>query len=168
VRKVPLLFLQNITGFMVGKEFEHGGIARDGAKMVHAVAAAQVPKFTVIVGGSYGAGNYAMCGRGYSPRLLWMWPSSKISVMGGQQAADVLFTVKQASETKKMTKKQEAEFKQPILERYEREGSAYYATARLWDDGIIDPVDTRTAVALGISMSLNAPIPEHRFGVFRM
>jgi len=170
VRKIPLLFLQNITGFMVGKEFEHGGIARDGAKMVHAVATAQVPKFTVIIGGSYGAGNYAMCGRGYFPRLVWMWPTSKISVMGGQQAADVLFTVKQASggAEKKMTKKEVAEFKQPILERYEREGSAYYATARLWDDGILDPVDTRTAVALGISMSLNAPIPEHRFGVFRM
>ncbi len=168
VRKIPLLFMQNITGFMVGKEFEHGGIARDGAKMVHAVATAQVPKFTVIIGGSYGAGNYAMCGRGYFPRLLWMWPASKISVMGGQQAADVLFTVKQAGEKKKMTKKQEAEFKQPILERYEREGSAYYATARLWDDGILDPTDTRNAVALGISMSLNAPIAEHKFGVFRM
>jgi acetyl-CoA carboxylase carboxyltransferase component len=170
VRKIPLVFLQNITGFIVGKEFEHGGIARDGAKMVHAVATAQVPKFTVIIGGSYGAGNYAMCGRGYFPRLLWMWPTSKISVMGGQQAADVLFTVKQAAEgaKKKTTKKQEAEFKKPILERYEREGSAYYATARLWDDGILDPVDTRTALGLGISMSLNAPVPEHRFGVFRM
>jgi acetyl-CoA carboxylase carboxyltransferase component len=172
VRKIPLLFLQNITGFMVGKEFEHGGIARDGAKMVHAVATARVPKFTVIIGGSYGAGNYAMCGRGYFPRLLWMWPTSKISVMGGQQAADVLLTVKQARDAgekkSKMTKKQETEFKAPILERYEREGSAYYATARLWDDGIIEPMDTRNAVALGISMSLNAPIPEHRFGVFRM
>jgi acetyl-CoA carboxylase carboxyltransferase component len=164
----------------VGKEFEHGGIARDGAKMVHAVAAAQVPKFTVIIGGSYGAGNYAMCGRGYSPRLLWMWPASKISVMGGQQAADVLWTVKQsdgkqaaraghaaheAAGTSAMT---EAEFKQPILEKYEREGSAYYSTARLWDDGVLDPVDTRQALALGISLSLNAPIPDHRFGVFRM
>jgi acetyl-CoA carboxylase carboxyltransferase component len=168
VRKIPLVFLQNITGFMVGKEFEHGGIARDGAKMVHAVATAQVPKFTVIIGGSYGAGNYAMCGRGYFPRLLWMWPTSKISVMGGQQAAEVLFTVKRAGEKKKMTKTQESEFKKPILERYEREGSAYYATARLWDDGILDPVDTRTALGLGISMSLNAPVPEHRFGVFRM
>jgi acetyl-CoA carboxylase carboxyltransferase component len=179
-RKVPLVFLQNITGFIVGKEFEHGGIARDGAKMVHAVAAAQVPKFTVIIGGSYGAGNYAMCGRGYSPRLLWMWPASKISVMGGQQAADVLWTVKQsdgkqaaraghaaheAAGTSAMT---EAEFKQPILEKYEREGSAYYSTARLWDDGVLDPVDTRQALALGISLSLNAPIPDHRFGVFRM
>ena len=165
-RKVPLLFLQNITGFIVGKEFEHGGIARDGAKMVHAVAAAQVPKFTVIIGGSYGAGNYAMCGRGYSPRLLWMWPSSKISVMGGQQAADVLWTVKDAGE--KSRPADEAAFKQPILEKYEREGSAYYSTARLWDDGILDPVDTRAALALGLSLSLNAPIPEHRFGVFRM
>ena len=164
-RKIPLLFLQNITGFIVGKEFEHGGIARDGAKMVHAVATAQVPKFTVIIGGSYGAGNYAMCGRGYSPRLLWMWPSAKISVMGGQQAADVLWTVKQAE---KPAAGEEAEFKKPILDKYEREGSAYYSTARLWDDGVIDPVDTRTAVALGISLSLNAPIPKHRFGVFRM
>jgi acetyl-CoA carboxylase carboxyltransferase component len=167
VRKIPLLFLQNVTGFIVGKEFEHGGIARDGAKMVHAVATAQVPKFTVIIGGSYGAGNYAMCGRGYFPRLLWMWPTSNISVMGGQQAADVLFAVK-ASGEKRMTKKREREFKEPILEQYEREGSAYYATARLWDDGVIDPLDTRNAVALGISISLNAPIPEHRFGVFRM
>jgi acetyl-CoA carboxylase carboxyltransferase component len=166
-RKVPLLFLQNITGFIVGKEFEHGGIARDGAKMVHAVATAQVPKFTVIMGGSYGAGNYAMCGRGYSPRLLWMWPAAKISVMGGQQAADVLWTVRQA-ESKHAAGADEAEFKKPILEKYEREGSAYYSTARLWDDGIIDPVDTRPAVALGISLSLNAPIPDHRFGVFRM
>ena len=166
-RRVPLLFLQNITGFIVGREFEHGGIARDGAKMVHAVAAAQVPKFTVIVGGSYGAGNYAMCGRGYAPRLLWMWPTAKISVMGGAQAADVLWTVKQA-EGKPGTAEEERAFKSPILEKYEREGSAYYATARLWDDGIIDPLDTRQAVALAISLSLNAPIPEHRFGVFRM
>jgi acetyl-CoA carboxylase carboxyltransferase component len=166
-RRIPLLFLQNITGFIVGKEFEHGGIARDGAKMVHAVATAQVPKFTVIVGGSYGAGNYAMCGRGYSPRLLWMWPTAKISVMGGQQAADVLWTVKQSDGGKAIAAEEEA-FKRPILERYEREGSAYYSAARLWDDGILDPVDTRTAVALGISLSLNAPIPEHRFGVFRM
>ncbi|HXV13559.1 MAG TPA: carboxyl transferase domain-containing protein [Candidatus Krumholzibacteria bacterium] len=167
VRRIPLLFLQNITGFIVGKEFEHGGIARDGAKMVHAVATAQVPKFTVIVGGSYGAGNYAMCGRGYSPRLLWMWPSAKISVMGGQQAADVLWTVKQ-SEGKQPSAGEEADFKKPILDKYEREGNAYYSTARLWDDGVIDPVDTRTAVALGISLSLNAYIPKHRFGVFRM
>jgi acetyl-CoA carboxylase carboxyltransferase component len=150
----------------VGKEFEHGGIARDGAKMVHAVAAAQVPKFTVIIGGSYGAGNYAMCGRGYSPRLLWMWPNAKISVMGGQQAADVLWTVKQ--DDGKTTAADEAAFKKPILEKYEREGSAFYSTARLWDDGVIDPLDTRQAVGLAISLSLNAPIPDHRFGVFRM
>jgi len=171
VRRIPLVFLQNITGFIVGKEFEHGGIARDGAKMVHAVATAQVPKFTVIVGGSYGAGNYAMCGRGYSPRLLWMWPTAKISVMGGAQAADVLTMVKRAgleAEGKQMGEKEEAAFRRPILEKYEREGSAYYATARMWDDGILDPADTRIALALGISMSLNAPIPEHRFGVFRM
>jgi len=171
VRKIPLLFLQNITGFIVGKEFEHGGIAKDGAKMVHAVATAQVPKFTVIVGGSHGAGNYAMCGRGYFPRLLWMWPTAKISVMGGEQAADVLVTIKKAAlaaEGKTMSPEEEEEFRRPILEKYEREGSAYYATARLWDDGIIDPLDTRKAVALGISMSLNAPIPDHRFGVFRM
>jgi acetyl-CoA carboxylase carboxyltransferase component len=161
-RKIPLLFLQNITGFMVGKEFEHGGIARDGAKMVHAVATAQVPRFTVIIGGSYGAGNYAMCGRGYAPRLLWMWPTSRISVMGGQQAADVLWTVRSDDA------KDEAAFKASVLDKYEREGNAYHSTARLWDDGIIDPVDTRTAVALGLSLSLNAPIPEHRFGVFRM
>jgi len=171
VRKIPLIFLQNITGFMVGKEFEHGGIAKDGAKMVHAVATAQVPKFTVIVGGSHGAGNYAMCGRGHFPRQLWMWPTSKISVMGGAQAADVLLTVKKAglaADGKKITAKDEAAFRKPILERYEREGSAYYASARLWDDGIIEPTDTRNALALGISMSLNADIPDHQFGVFRM
>jgi len=172
VRKIPIIFLQNITGFIVGKEYEHGGIAKDGAKMVHAVATAQVPRFTVIIGGSHGAGNYAMCGRGYFPRLLFMWPTAKISVMGGEQASDVLFTVKQEQlrfrGEEMMDAAAEAEFKAPILERYEREGSAYYATARLWDDGIIDPLDTRTALALGISMSLNAPIPDHRFGVFRM
>jgi acetyl-CoA carboxylase carboxyltransferase component len=171
VRKVPLVFLQNITGFIVGKEFEHGGIAKDGAKMVHAVANAQVPRFTVIVGGSHGAGNYAMCGRGYFPRLLWMWPASKISVMGGEQAADVLLTVKKAAleaEGKKMKPEEEKKFREPILKRYEAEGSAYYATARLWDDGIIEPLDTRKAIALGISMALNAPIPGHEFGVFRM
>jgi acetyl-CoA carboxylase carboxyltransferase component len=171
VRKIPLVFLQNITGFIVGKEFEHGGIAKDGAKMVHAVANAQVPKFTIIVGGSHGAGNYAMCGRGYFPRLLWMWPMSKISVMGGEQAANVLLTVKKAalaSEGKEMSPEEEEKFKAPILEKYEKEGSAYYATARLWDDGIIEPLDTRNALALGISMALNAPIPDHKFGVFRM
>jgi acetyl-CoA carboxylase carboxyltransferase component len=171
VKKIPLIFLQNITGFIVGKDFEHGGIAKDGAKMVHAVANAQVPRFTLIVGGSHGAGNYAMCGRGYFPRLLWMWPTSKISVMGGEQAASVLVTVKKTAleaEGKTMTPEEEAAFKAPILEKYEREGSAYYATARLWDDGIIEPLDTRSALALAISMSLNAPIPKHEFGVFRM
>jgi acetyl-CoA carboxylase carboxyltransferase component len=171
VRKIPLIFLQNITGFIVGKEFEHGGIAKDGAKMVHAVANAQVPRFTLIIGGSHGAGNYAMCGRGYFPRLMWMWPTSKISVMGGEQAANVLATVKQAAlelEGKTMTSEETEEFKRPILEKYEREGSAYYASARLWDDGIIEPLDTRKALALAISMSLNQFIPEHQFGVFRM
>ncbi len=171
VRKIPLVFLQNITGFIVGKEFEHGGIAKDGAKMVHAVANAQVPRFTVIIGASHGAGNYAMCGRGYFPRLLWMWPTSKISVMGGEQAAGVLTTVKRAAlelDGKSMTQEEEDVFKAPILEKYEREGSAYYATARLWDDGIIEPLDTRRALALAISMSLNQFIAEHQFGVFRM
>jgi acetyl-CoA carboxylase carboxyltransferase component len=171
VRKIPLVFLQNVTGFIIGKEFEHGGIAKDGAKMVHAVATAQVPKFTLIVGGSHGAGNYAMCGRGYSPRLLWMWPTSKISVMGGREAADVLLTVKQAGlerDGKAMTPEQAEAFRQPILDTYEREGNAYHASARLWDDGIIEPTDTRTALGLAISMSLNAPIPDHKFGVFRM
>jgi acetyl-CoA carboxylase carboxyltransferase component len=172
VRKIPLIFLQNITGFIVGKEFEHGGIAKDGAKMVHAVANAQVPRFTLVIGASHGAGNYAMCGRGYFPRLMWMWPTSKISVMGGEQASDVLFTVKQAAlemeGKKKMTAAEEKKFKAPILKRYEREGSAYYATARLWDDGIIEPLDTRQALGLAISMSLNRMIPDHQFGVFRM
>lgn len=171
VRKIPLIFLQNITGFIVGKEFEHGGIAKDGAKMVHAVATAQVPKFTLIVGGSHGAGNYAMCGRGYFPRLLWMWPTSKISVMGGAQAADVLVTVKKSgleAQGKKMSARDEEAFRRPILEKYEEEGSAYYASARLWDDGIIEPLDTRNALALAISMSLNSYIDDHQFGVFRM
>jgi len=171
VRKIPLLFLQNITGFIVGKEYEHGGIAKDGAKMVHAVATAQVPRFTLIIGGSHGAGNYAMCGRGYFPRLLWMWPTSKISVMGGEQAADVLCTVKMSQlekAGKTMTDKEQMEFKKPILERYEKESSAYYATARLWDDGIIEPTDTRTALGLSIAMSLNTPIGNQEFGVFRM
>ncbi|MFC1564202.1 carboxyl transferase domain-containing protein [candidate division KSB1 bacterium] len=171
VRKIPIVFLQNITGFIVGKQYEHGGIASDGAKMVHAVAAAQVPKFTVIIGGSHGAGNYAMCGRGYFPRQLWMWPASKISVMGGEQAADVLTQVKveQLKEDgKKLTKKEIEKIREPILEKYEREGSAYYASARLWDDGIIDPLDTRNVLAMGISASLNNPIPDHKFGVFRM
>ena len=171
VRKIPLVFLQNITGFIVGKDYEHGGIAKDGAKMVHAVATAQVPRFTVIVGGSHGAGNYAMCGRGYDPRLLWMWPNAKISVMGGEQAADVLVSVKLAKLEAKgetMTPEEQEALKAPILEKYAREGSAYYASARIWDDGIIEPLDTRTALALAISASLNEPIPDHNFGVFRM
>lgn len=171
VRKVPLIFLQNITGFIVGKQYEHGGIAKDGAKLVHAVANADVPKFTVIIGGSYGAGNYGMCGRAYAPRLLWMWPNAKICVMGGEQAANVLLTVKLQAlkkEGKKMNKSEQEEFKKPILKKYEEESSAYYSTARLWDDGILEPLQTRTALGLGISMALNSPIPEHKFGVFRM
>ena len=154
-RRVPLLFLQNITGFMVGKEYEAGGIAKDGAKLVTAVACAQVPKFTVIVGGSFGAGNYGMCGRAYAPRQLWMWPNARISVMGGEQAATVLSAVGRSDP-------------EEIRAKYEREGNPYYSTARLWDDGVIDPVDTRRVVALGISAALNAPIPETTFGVFRM
>jgi acetyl-CoA carboxylase carboxyltransferase component len=154
-RRVPLVFLQNITGFMVGKEYEAGGIARDGAKMVMAVANAQVPKFTVVIGGSFGAGNYAMCGRAYEPRQLWMWPNARISVMGGEQAATVLTMVGDADPDE-------------IREKYEREGNPYHSTARLWDDGIIDPLDTRRVLALGISAALNAPIPETTFGVFRM
>ncbi|MCB0265387.1 MAG: methylcrotonoyl-CoA carboxylase, partial [Calditrichaeota bacterium] len=170
-RKIPLLFLQNITGFIVGKEYEHGGIARNGAKLVHAVANAQVPKFTVIVGGSYGAGNYGMCGRGYDPRLLWMWPNGRISVMGGEQAADVLATVKKRSlekQGKSVSAEEFAEYRAEILAQYEAEASPYYSTARIWDDGIIDPAKTREALALGIAMSLNAPIPDQKFGVFRM
>ncbi|MFC1502721.1 carboxyl transferase domain-containing protein, partial [bacterium] len=170
-RRIPLVFLQNITGFIVGKQYEHGGIAKDGAKLVHAVANAQVPKFTVIVGGSYGAGNYAMCGRGYDPRLLWMWPNSRICVMGGEQAADVLLTVKMAglkNQGKKMLKTEQTAFKKSIIERYESEATPYYSTARIWDDGILDPVDTRTALGLSIAMSLNAPVPDQKYGVFRM
>lgn len=170
-RRIPLVFLQNITGFIVGKEYEHGGIAKDGAKMVHAVATAQVPKFTLVTGGSYGAGNYAMCGRGYLPRLMWMWPTSKICVMGGEQAADVLASVKARQMERKlsdMSEKERAAIRQPILDTYERESSAYYATSRLWDDGILDFLDTRNAIGLAIAAALNAPIPEHRFGVFRM
>ena len=171
-RKIPLLFLQNITGFMVGKEYEAGGIARDGAKLVHAVANAQVPKLTVIIGGSFGAGNYGMCGRAYSPRFLWMWPNARISVMGGEQAAHVLRTVKQdqlarRSETL-MTPEEEAEFMQPTLDKYEAEGSPYYSTARLWDDGILDPAQTRAVLGLALSACLNAPIKETKYGVFRM
>ena len=170
-RQTPLIFLQNITGFMVGRQYENGGIAKDGAKMVMAVANAPVPRFTVIIGGSFGAGNYGMCGRAYSPRQLWMWPNSRISVMGGQQAATVLLTVRQeglVARGKGMSEEEEAAFKQPILDKYEAEGNPYYSTARLWDDGIIDPRDTRTVLALGIAASLNAPMPDTPFGVFRM
>ena len=170
-RRTPLLFLQNITGFMVGRQYENGGITKDGAKMVMAVANAPVPRFTVIIGGSFGAGNYGMCGRAYSPRQLWMWPNARISVMGGEQAASVLATVRkegQAVHGKTMSEEEEAAFKQPILDKYEEEGNAYYSTARLWDDGIIDPRDTRNVLALGIAASLNAPTPDTPFGVFRM
>ncbi|MHB2019579.1 MAG: carboxyl transferase domain-containing protein [Candidatus Xenobia bacterium] len=171
-RGIPLVFLQNITGFMVGRKYEAGGIAKDGAKMVAAVANARVPKFTVIIGGSFGAGNYGMCGRAYSPRQLWMWPNSRISVMGGEQAAGVLLQVKKdalaARQETPMTAEQEAEFKRPTLEKYATEGSAYYSTARLWDDGILDPVDTRMALALGIQAALNAPFGEWAHSVFRM
>ena len=171
-RGVPVVFLQNITGFMVGRQFEAGGIAKDGAKMVAAVSNASVPKFTVIIGGSYGAGNYGMCGRAYQPRMLWMWPNARISVMGGEQAANVLLTVKKdqiaASGGKAMTPAEEEEFKSPTLQKYTEESSAYYSTARLWDDGIIDPVDTRMVLGLGIAVSLNGPFPERRVGVFRM
>jgi acetyl-CoA carboxylase carboxyltransferase component len=171
LRKVPLVFLQNITGFIVGKDYEHKGIAKDGAKMVHAVANAQVPKFTVIIGGSFGAGNYGMCGRAYQPRQLWMWPNARISVMGGEQAASVLAQVKQEQLERQGRTMSAAEIdavKAPVLAKYEEEGSPYYSTARLWDDGVIPPAQTRTVLGLGISAALNAPIPEARFGVFRM
>jgi acetyl-CoA carboxylase carboxyltransferase component len=171
-RRIPLLFLQNITGFMVGRKYESGGIAKDGAKMVQAVASAAVPHFTIIIGASNGAGNYAMCGRAYQPRFLWMWPNARISVMGGEQAASVLAQVKQdqlAAEKKKaMTEAEVAAMKAPILAKYEEEGSPYYSSARLWDDGVIDPVDTRRALALAVSASLNAPVPETDWPVFRM
>jgi 3-methylcrotonyl-CoA carboxylase beta subunit len=170
-RRIPLLFLQNITGFMVGKKYENEGIARHGAKMVTAVACARVPKFTVIVGGSFGAGNYGMCGRAYAPRFLWTWPNSRISVMGGDQAANVLATVRRDSIEAKggaWSPEDEAAFKAPIREQYEAQGNPYYATARLWDDGVIDPADTRRCLALGLALSLRQPIPETRFGVFRM
>ena len=170
-RKIPLVFLQNITGFMVGRKYENEGIARHGAKMVTAVATAAVPKFTVIIGGSFGAGNYGMCGRAFSPRLLVMWPNARISVMGGEQAASVLATVRrEGMEAKGETwsAEQEAAFKAPIRDQYEREGHPYYASARLWDDGVIAPADTRRVLALGLSAAMNAPIPETRFGVFRM
>jgi acetyl-CoA carboxylase carboxyltransferase component len=163
-RRIPLIFLQNITGFMVGREYEAGGIAKDGAKLVTAVATTAVPKFTVIIGGSFGAGNYGMAGRAYSPRQLWMWPNARISVMGGAQAARVLSTVR----TDLATDAEREAFEAPILAEYERQGSPYYSTARLWDDGVIDPMDTRRVLAMGISAALNAPIPETKFGVFRM
>ncbi|HYD81298.1 MAG TPA: carboxyl transferase domain-containing protein [Paucimonas sp.] len=170
-RKIPLVFLQNITGFMVGRKYENEGIARNGAKMVTAVATASVPKFTVIIGGSFGAGNYGMCGRAYSPRFLWMWPNARISVMGGDQAASVLATVKRDGIEAKggnWSAEEEEAFKKPIKEQYEHQGHPYYASARLWDDGIIDPADTRMVLGLGLSAALNAPIPEAKFGVFRM
>jgi len=170
-RKIPLVFLQNITGFMVGRKYENEGIARAGAKMVTAVACAQVPKFTVIIGGSFGAGNYGMCGRAYSPRFLWMWPNARISVMGGEQAASVLATVKRDGIEAKggaWSADEEDAFKAPIRAQYEVQGHPYFASARLWDDGVIDPADTRRVLALGLSASLNAPIPDTRFGVFRM
>ncbi len=171
-RGIPLLFLQNITGFMVGQAYENAGIARDGAKLVHAVANASVPKLTVIIGGSFGAGNYGMAGRAYNPRFLWMWPNARISVMGGEQASNVLLTIKQdqlAREGKPLLTAVEAdEFRRPTLEKYEREGHPYYSSARLWDDGILDPAETRTVLALALSVALNAPREEGRFGVFRM
>ena len=170
-RRLPLVFLQNITGFMVGRKAEQEGIAKHGAKLVMAVANAAVPKFTVVIGGSFGAGNYGMCGRAFGPRQLWMWPNARISVMGGEQAAGVLLTVKLdqlAARGETMTPEEQAEFKRPTLETYEREGSPYYSTARLWDDGILDPLDTRMAIALGLFAAYNAPIGETKFGVFRM
>jgi 3-methylcrotonyl-CoA carboxylase beta subunit len=170
-RKIPLLFLQNITGFMVGREYEAGGIAKHGAKMVNAVACARVPKLTVIIGGSFGAGNYSMCGRAYSPRFLWMWPNARISVMGGDQAAAVLATVKRTQiegSGGTWSADEEEEFRAPIRERYEAEGNAYYSTARLWDDGIIDPLETRNVLGLALSVCANAPLEDVAYGVFRM
>ena len=171
-RGIPLLFLQNITGFMVGREYEAGGIAKDGAKMVNAVSNVGVPKLTLVIGGSFGAGNYGMAGRAFDPRFLWMWPNARISVMGGEQAANVLATIKQDQLARRgeplMTDEELAAFKQPILDKYEREGSPYYSTARLWDDGILDPAQTRRVLGLALSVCLNAPIEETRYGVFRM
>jgi len=170
-RKVPIIFLQNITGFIVGKEYEHKGIARDGAKLVHAVANANVPKFTVVFGGSFGAGNYAMAGRAFDPRLLFMWPNAKISVMGGEQASDVLIQVKKdqlKARGQEMPQEDIDQLKKSILDKYEHEGSAYYSTARMWDDGIIDPADTRKVLAMGIAMSLCKKWDETKYGIFRM
>jgi len=171
LRRTPLVFLQNITGFIVGREYERRGIAKDGAKMVHAVANARVPKLTVIIGGSFGAGNYGMCGRAYDPRFLFMWPNARISVMGGEQAAGVLLRVKLdalEAEGKSLDDAARAEVTRPILEKYEREGSPYYSTARLWDDGVIDPADTRDVLGLALSACYNAPVEETAYGVFRM
>jgi 3-methylcrotonyl-CoA carboxylase beta subunit len=171
LRGIPLVFLQNITGFIVGRQYERAGIAKDGAKMVHAVANSVVPKFTVMIGGSFGAGNYGMCGRAYEPRLLWMWPNARISVMGGEQAAGVLTTVKRdqmARDGKALSAEEEDAIRTPILQKYEEEGSPYYSTARLWDDGILDPAETRQTLALALSAAYNAPIPAAKFGVFRM
>jgi 3-methylcrotonyl-CoA carboxylase beta subunit len=170
-RRIPLLFMQNIVGFMVGRDYEAGGIAKDGAKMVTAVACAQVPKITVIIGGSFGAGNYGMCGRAYGPRFLFMWPNARISVMGGEQAASVLATVKRdniEADGGRWSEVEEEEFKQPLRDQFELEGNPYYATARLWDDGIITPSETRRVLALAFSAALNAPVPKTKFGVFRM
>jgi acetyl-CoA carboxylase carboxyltransferase component len=171
LRRIPLVFLQNITGFMVGRDYERGGIAKDGAKMVHAVANAAVPKLTVVIGGSFGAGNYGMCGRAFDPRFLWMWPNARISVMGAEQAAGVLTTVKRdqlARDGRTLTPEDEDAIRRPILDKYDREGSPYYSTARLWDDGILDPAETRAALALGLSAAFNAPVPKSTFGIFRM
>jgi 3-methylcrotonyl-CoA carboxylase beta subunit len=170
-RGIPLIFLQNISGFMVGRKYENGGIAKDGAKMVMAVACARIPKFTVIIGGSFGAGNYGMCGRAHGPRFLWTWPNSRISVMGGEQAASVLSRVRRdalEAQGKSWSIEEEEEFKTPIRNQYEEQGNPYYATARLWDDGIVDPLDTRRALALGLAAAQNASVEPTRFGVFRM
>ena len=170
-RGIPLVFLQNITGFMVGREYENGGIAKDGAKLVTAVASSVVPKFTVVIGGSFGAGNYGMCGRAYDPRFLWMWPNARISVMGGEQAASVLATVKRdgiEGNGGEWSAEEEVAFKAPLREQYEAQGSPYYSTARLWDDGIIDPIDTRRVLGMGLEIAAHAPIPEPQFGIFRM
>jgi 3-methylcrotonyl-CoA carboxylase beta subunit len=170
-RKIPLVFLQNINGFMVGKQYEADGIAKHGAKMVTAVACAKVPKLTVLIGGSFGAGNYGMCGRAYDPRFMFMWPNARISVMGGEQAAGVLAQIKRDQKTARnedWSEQEEVAFKQPILETYETQGHPYYASARLWDDGVIDPIDTRKVLGLALSASLNKPIEDTRFGVFRM
>jgi acetyl-CoA carboxylase carboxyltransferase component len=169
--QIPLVFLQNITGFIVGKKYEHGGIAKDGAKMVHAVAAANMPKITMVIGGSFGAGNYGMCGRAYDPRYLWMWPNSRISVMGGEQAADVLATVKQQQLAKKglsLSTAEIQEMKKPILEKYAKEGSAYYSSARLWDDGVIDPRQSRKVLAMSLASTLHHDWDQTKFGIFRM